>query len=141
MIEVIEKLKQLEGGNFSEVCEKRVFECYRMRSDGCMQEVTVVVLDAGPGAAARYYCHAKSEEGRQVSSRLEPTLDAALVSMRWTDLDPEPAQELQPEGASHGESLPAPEVPARTEYDRRDLFDRFRKRLAGKTARDIDRDS
>jgi hypothetical protein len=128
MIEVIEKLKQLEGAKFSEVCEKHVFECYRVRSDGCMQEVTVVVLDAGPGAAAhaRFYCHAKSEEGRQVTSRLEPTLDAALASIRWADLDPEPAQELPSDS-------PVPTDPVRDGYDRRDLFDRFRRRLARKT--------
>jgi hypothetical protein len=122
MIEAIERLKQLEGARFSEVCEKHTFECYRLRSDGCMQEVTVIILDAGPGAAphARFYCHAKSEEGRVVSSSLEPTLDAALASIRWTELDP-PEPVPEPQGD-----------PARTEFDRKGLFDGFRRRLARK---------
>jgi hypothetical protein len=135
MIEVIEKLKQLEGANFSEVCAKYVFECYRMRNDGCMQEVTVVVLDAGPGAAAhaRYYCHAKSEEGRQVSSRLEPTLDAALASIRWAELDPEPAPVRDEQVLPPSSPPSAPPEAPRNEYDRRDLFDRFRRRLVKKS--------
>jgi hypothetical protein len=141
MIEAIQKLKQLEGANFSEVCEKHVFEGYRLRSDGCMQEVTVVVLDAGPEAAgqARFYCHARSEEGRVASSRLESTLDAALASMRWTDLDPEPAVPGSDSGSTSALAQELePDPPVRAEYDRRDLFDRFRRRLARKTETEIE---
>src|SRR5438128_572180 len=89
MIEAIEKLKKLDAAKFSEVCEKHTFECYRVRSDGCMQEVTVVILDAGPDAQgrARYYCHAKSADGKEVSSSIEPTLDAAFASVNWSELD------------------------------------------------------
>src|SRR5262245_9877015 len=81
VIDAIEKLKRLEGPKFSEVCEKHTFECYRMRADGCMQEVTVVILDAGPQAEgnARYYCHARTAEGREISSTLESSIDAALA--------------------------------------------------------------
>jgi hypothetical protein len=132
MIEAIEKLKQLQGANFSEVCEKHVFECYRLRSDGCMQEVTVVVLDGGPGVAAhaRYFCYAKSEEGRQTSSTLESTLDAALAAIRWADLDPEPPP---PTAESVVDQAEAPaDPPMRVEYDRRSLFDRFRRTLPRK---------
>jgi hypothetical protein len=89
-----------------------------------------IILDAGPGAAphARFYCHAKSEEGRVVTSRLETTLDTALASIRWTDLDPEPAPE------------PQPDVPTHTEHNRSDLFDRFKKRLARKSGTGLERD-
>ena len=134
MIEAIQKLKQLEAAKFSEVCEKHTFECYRLRSDGCMQEVTVVILDAGPDSEgrARYYCHAKSAEGKEVSSSLEPSLDAAFASIRWSDLDPDAESDGQLPAATQPE-MPAADAPAarrRGEYGRRDLFDRFRKTLA-----------
>ncbi len=129
MIDAIEKLKKLDAAKFSEVCEKHTFECYRVRSDGCMQEVTVVILDAGPDeqGRARYYCHAKSAEGKEVSSSIEPTLDAAFASVRWSDLDPDTI-------ADEDAATPASDAAAagggqREAYDRRDLFDRFRKSL------------
>jgi hypothetical protein len=134
MIEAIEKLRRLEGARFSEVCEKHTFECYRMRVDGCMQEVTIVVLDAGPDADGRYYCHAKTAEGREISSSVEATLDAAFASMRWDALDPEP----EPAASDHpavGTDAPSGSAESAStmssEYNRRALFDRLRKTIQG----------
>jgi hypothetical protein len=133
MIEAIEKLKQLAGARFSEVCEQHTFECYRMRADGCMQEVTVVILDGGPSADARYYCHAKTAEGREISSSIEPTLDAALASMRWDALDPEPEPAAaDPTIAEHaGDQVRDAGATPSSPYDRRALFDRLRKTIQG----------
>jgi len=132
MIEAIEKLRKLEAARFSEVCEKHTFECYRIRADGCMQDVTIVILDAGPTADARYYCHARTAEGKEVSSSIEPTLDAAFASMRWDSLDPEP----DPSAADHRDTQEAAATTSASsergpsaEYDRRALFDRLRKSI------------
>ena len=129
MIHAIEKLKKLDAAKFSEVCEKHTFECYRVRSDGCMQEVTVVILDAGPDeqGRARYYCHAKSAEGKEVSSSIEPTLDAAFASVRWSDLDPDTIADE--DAGTPASDAAADTAQPRAEYARRDLFDRFRKSL------------
>ena len=133
MADLIDKLKGLPGAHLSEVCEKHTFECYRLRSDGCMQEVTVVVLDAGPNVqgSRRYFVHARSAEGLTAAGRADSSLDAALESINWSDLDPE---ELSSATALPGAAQRpgTSEGPKREEYDRRDLFDRIRKRLAGK---------
>jgi hypothetical protein len=133
MSEVIDKLKGLPGAHLSEVCEKHTFECYRVRGDGCMQEVTVVILDAGPSVrgSPRYFVHATSAEGRTVAGRADSSLDAVLESVKWSDLDPEelPNTTALPAASDLRGSA---EPPARDEYDRRDLFDKIRKRLASK---------
>jgi hypothetical protein len=133
MRDLIDKLRGLPGANLSEVCEKHTFECYRVRGDGCMQEVTVVILDAGPNVqgSPRFFVHATSAEGRTVAGRADSSLDAVLESVKWSDLDPEELWSATvPPAAS---DVPGPgEPPTRDEYDRRDLFDKIRKRLASK---------
>ena len=133
MIDVIEKLKQLPGANLTEVSQKHTFECYRVRSDGCMQEVTVVILDAGPNTqgAPRYFGHATSAEGRIVAGRAGSSLEAVFESVRWSDLDPEPdgAEKTAAVTETADDMNPQRKL---DEYDRRDLFGRIRKRLVRK---------
>jgi hypothetical protein len=140
--DVIEKLKQLQGPNFTEVAEKHTFECYRILEDGCMQAVTVVIFDAGPHTqgAARYFGHATSAEGRTIVSTPDSSLDAMLASMQWSDLDPDPDPEKQAEAMNMaaaaeltaGKAATQPHPEKREEFDRRDLFGLLRKGVAKK---------
>jgi hypothetical protein len=125
MIDAIDKLKQLQGPNFTDVCEKHTFECYRLLGDGCMQAVTVVIFDAGPNVkgSPRYFGHATSAEGRTVPAIADSSLDTMLASIRWSDLDPDP----DPAKQATLETEHAPEK--KDEFDRRDLFGMLRKKI------------
>ena len=131
MIDAIDKLKQLQGPNFTEVCEKHTFECYRLLADGCMQAVTVVIFDAGPNVkgSPRYFGHATSAEGRTAVAVADSSLDGMLASIRWRDLDPDPdpAKEALKIEQARTETADPSDTSGRTdEFDRRDLFGRLK---------------
>ena len=135
MIDAIDKLRLLQGPNFTEVCEKHTFECYRLLADGCMQAVTVVIFDAGPNVkgSPRYFGHATSAEGRTAAATADSSLDGMLASIRWSDLDPDPdpakeALQIEQARTERADSSDRSDTSGRTdEFDRRDLFGRLKR--------------
>lgn len=83
--EVINRLQQ-EGG-LSEVSQVFFFEGYRKTKGGDLQEVTVKILDAGPGESERYTCEAASEDGKVARGNPAGTIDEALAITHWYKLD------------------------------------------------------
>ena len=129
MIDAIDKLKLLQGPNFTEVCEKHTFECYRLLADGCMQAVTVVIFDAGPNVkgSPRYCGHATSAEGRTAVAIADSSLEGMLASIRWSDLDPDPDPAKEALKIERARTETADTSGRTDEFDRRDLFGRLKR--------------
>ncbi len=85
--EIISGLKQ--EANFSEVYQKTGFHCIRTGKNGNEQEVQVDILDAGPDVnqSYRYYCVAKSEDGKKATGIPDSSVALVLMHVRWGDLD------------------------------------------------------
>jgi hypothetical protein len=90
MTDVVDTLLKLQHGpSFFEAYEVRAFICHRRKHDGETQRVTVEILDAGPTSTPdrRYRCRAVSEDGRRAAGSHADTIDRALATVRWSDLD------------------------------------------------------
>jgi len=68
----------------------RVVDTYfghRKRSDGSMQEITVQLLDRGPGnGPLRFLCRVTGDDGKSVRSNLEDSIETALIISGWSYL-------------------------------------------------------
>ena len=86
-LDILSKLKELRGG-FFEWCHTTTFRCYQDREIRGTFEVTVTILDGGPGATGgRYRCVAKSEDGATATGNPDDNLDVVLATVHWGDLD------------------------------------------------------
>ena len=97
-------LNRLEG--LAEARHATYFRCSRQRPDGGSHELLLEVLDAGPGAnpATRYWVSVTSvEDGRRAGGSGGPTVDEALTTLRWWELDTDPAAVADDEELSIGD--------------------------------------
>ena len=70
-----------------EAAHVTTFRCYRQSADGRTQEVTVEILDKGPGDSPRYSCVARSDDGKAASGNSADQIDVVLSTLHWWDLD------------------------------------------------------
>jgi hypothetical protein len=75
------------------------FRCYRETPDGRTQEVTVEIYDSGPEVeehdsgqeveteTRRYYCVARSDDGRATSGNSADNVTKVLAMVHWWELD------------------------------------------------------
>lgn len=90
--EILECLKRVAG--ISDAYLRREFTVFRETQDGDLQEVTVVVLDAGPSRkGARFHVFATTEDGGRASGNPAESLDSALAIVHWSDLDHKPSRQ------------------------------------------------
>lgn len=85
---VIAKLKKV--ADFSELYQRTTFEGCRKGKDGTPQEVEVSIFDAGSNVALpenRYYCEARSEDGKTATGNTASSIDMALHVVHWDELD------------------------------------------------------
>ncbi len=84
--EVITRLKK--HADFSEVWQKTTFEGCREDKKGNPQKVEVDVFDAGPNRPEhRFYCIARSEDGKMATGNPESSIDMAILGVHWINLD------------------------------------------------------
>ncbi len=83
--ETFEKVKKYTGA--IEAYQISEFEIYRRTKDGKDQMVTVRIMDAGPDSPVRYLISAHSDDGKSASGNGDNSLDAALATVHWGDLD------------------------------------------------------
>ncbi|MHC4538052.1 MAG: hypothetical protein ACYS6K_29335 [Planctomycetota bacterium] len=85
--EIIRGLKQ--EANFSEVYQKTSFHCIRTDKNCIRQEVEVNILDAGPDVnpSFRYFCVAKSEDGKVATGNPDSSIALVLMHVHWNNLD------------------------------------------------------
>jgi hypothetical protein len=70
-----------------EAAHVTTFKCYRETADRRTQEVTLEILDAGPGVGPRYRCVARSDDGKVASGNPGDRVDSVLSTLHWWDLD------------------------------------------------------
>jgi hypothetical protein len=70
-----------------EAAHVTTFKCYREAANGRTQEVTVEILDRGPGDFPRYSCVARSDDGKAASGNSADSVDVVLSTLHWWDLD------------------------------------------------------
>ena len=73
------------------------FKCYREATDGRTQEVTVEIYESGPEAVEqddgqevetrRYYCVARSDDGKATSGNSADNVTRVLAAVHWWELD------------------------------------------------------
>jgi hypothetical protein len=73
------------------------FRCYREATDWRTQEVTVEIYDSGPiieqqddgqeVETRRYYCVARSDDGKAASGNSADKVSTVLSTVHWEDLD------------------------------------------------------
>ena len=73
------------------------FRCYRKAADGRTQEVTVEIYDSGPiieqqddgqeVETRRYYCIARSDDGKATSGNSADKVRTVLATVHWEELD------------------------------------------------------
>jgi len=90
--ELLDRLKQ--ASQCSELCEVRTFKGYRHGKDGSTREVSVQILDAGPGNDLRYHIIATDDAGREASGNPDARLDVVIATVHWGDLDRELRQTI-----------------------------------------------
>ncbi len=85
--EIISGLKQ--EADFSEVYQKTSFHCIRTDKNCSRQEVEVNILDAGPDVnqSFRYFCIAKSEDGKIATGNPDSSIELVLMHVHWHNLD------------------------------------------------------
>jgi hypothetical protein len=84
--EVLELLKKFSRA--AEAYHRTEYTLYRERKTGEMQEVRVVILDAGPAAGQlRYHATATDEDGRSATGNPADSAETALAIMHWGNLD------------------------------------------------------
>jgi hypothetical protein len=89
--DIIRRLQEIKFTGVFEVHQKVAsFKCYRKTSDGSDQEVVVEVFDSGPEdrPSIRYHVVATSEEGRSATCNGCESIDVALMTVHWNELDP-----------------------------------------------------
>ena len=76
-------------GGFFEVYHKNSYLCYRRTKKETVQKVIVEILDRGLNVKPdlRYFCEAKSEDGKKVSGNPASSIDSALARVHWEKLD------------------------------------------------------
>jgi hypothetical protein len=73
--------------NLSEVYEVKTFTGYRQDKQGRLCDVTIRVCDAGSGARYRFSVTATDEHGRVATGNPESSLELAIASVHWAELD------------------------------------------------------
>jgi hypothetical protein len=84
--EVREKLAQYAG--LHEIAEVTTFRAYKRRRDEQTTSVTVEIFDHGAAAGdLRWFVRARDELGNQAACNPDQTLDLALLSTHWNELE------------------------------------------------------
>ncbi len=76
------------GGCF-EVYHKTSFTANRKAKDGTTQQLDIDIFDAGStvNQDIRYYCEARTKDGKTATSNPVQSIQEALNKLRWYDLD------------------------------------------------------
>lgn len=78
----------IRNGDMSEVAHVIMFQGRRKNSKGEPQTVTVKLFDLGSTKpSSRYYCEATSEEGKSATCNEAPTIEEAISTVHWNQLD------------------------------------------------------
>ncbi len=78
----------IRNGDMSEVAHVTMFQGFRKNSKGEPQTVSVKLLDLGSTKPSlRYYCEATSEEGKSATCNEAPTIEEAIATVHWNQLD------------------------------------------------------
>ena len=84
--QIREKLAKYAG--LHEIAEVTTFRAYKSRRDGQTTSVTIEIFDHGPGAGAlRWFVRARDELGNLAACNPDQSLDLALVSTHWNELE------------------------------------------------------
>jgi len=83
--EILPELARVAGA--FEAYHVSTYQMYRRTKDGRDVEVTIRILDAGPGSPARYHVHAKSADGKTATGNPDSNLVVALSIVHWYKLD------------------------------------------------------
>lgn len=86
--ELLRRLR-LDGG-LLEVSQVTYYKGYRKDRTGAVYEVTVEVWDAGPDVEPRehrFSIRASDDDGRTADGCSAASLEQALTTVRWADLD------------------------------------------------------
>ena len=71
-----------------EAAQVTTYRAYRKNKKGVDKEVTIEVLDRGPGKPdLRYLVIATDQDGKQASGNSGPNLEVVLATVHWYDLD------------------------------------------------------
>ena len=89
--EVMDQLKR--AGGFSELYHATSFVGTRTDVEGEERDVTIQLLDAGPGVPERYLVYAEDELGRVATGEPAATIEAAIAQTHWHELDEEPEED------------------------------------------------
>jgi hypothetical protein len=85
-VEILDTLKSVLGA--FEAHLRTEYIVYRHKRGGGVQEVRVEVLDAGPSMGpVRFHVSAKSDDGRTATGNPAESLEIALATVHWGDLD------------------------------------------------------
>jgi hypothetical protein len=89
MIDIDDALAKLMGYGFFEAYHITTFRCRRRTKSGGVQGVAVEIHDSGTqeGAASRYRCIARSDDGKEASGDAASSIHTALLMVHWQDLD------------------------------------------------------
>jgi len=84
--EMLEMVKKASGA--AELYHVTTFRGYRPDEKGNQREITIEVLDMGPGhLAGRYTIVAEDKQGRTATGNGDDSLDVALHIVHWDELD------------------------------------------------------
>lgn len=85
--DIIQLLK--DHANIDEVAEMHFFEGHRINKKGERQEVTIKIGDMGKSINPnlRYYCVAKSENGKEATGNSGSTIEEVIATVQWNELD------------------------------------------------------
>ena len=90
-IVILEKLKALPMFASASVYHRTTFTCNRRDKQGEDQEVTITILDAGPGVERpRYQCWAETPDRRFATGNPDDDLQGLLATVHWYKLDEPP---------------------------------------------------
>jgi len=86
--DVLRLIREREFGRINSAWHKTTFACWRDTKGGGAEEVTIDVLDRGTEEPKRrFMCIAKLADGRACQSNPEASIDVALSTMHWGELD------------------------------------------------------